>query len=704
MTPMVDSIKKIGFRLSSRLILIVVAAIITTSFAAGIPAFFFISTELDHQAWARVADGGKVTLALLDAEERSLANIAFLTAQRPTLKRLLEEGDENAIAEYIQIFQISASLDFIFVHDSNQRLLAAGEHSFQWMDPPIAETMGYDAILEPDPYLILHVSQPIHDDISNDLLGFVTVGMLLDDAFTQQLATQTGLEQSFILEGKRISTSLSEVSSEIDVDVPEHSDMVEGQEELHQTIDGASYYTLLMPLSVVPQDVQAFMEVLLPVENLIAAKRRALITMTGNTLLVMVLGSVLGGFLASRLTQPLSQLTNAATNFSSGHLEMPFPSPEEPIEIATLASALEESRINIRRILDDLSNAKAWSETLIQSITEGIVTTDEEGRITSFNQGAEHITGWRKDEVLQRPLDEVFQLPEGQGRFSEELPPHGGKRQIPIRTRAGKLATLAVTEAEMNYPTGTEAHSALVLREITEEEAAQNLRSYFLANISHEFRTPLAAINASVELLLDELEDLSIAEVGELLNSIHMSVSGLQTLIDNMLESLNIEAGHFHIRRRPTKLNNVLIEAIRMMKPLLDRRYQRLHMDDPIDLPRVNIDPTRVTQVVVNLLSNASKYSPIGSKLDLTVEQVEDEQIRISVSDEGPGIPPSEHSEVFRRFVRLDSQNGTQYGIGLGLSVVKVIVEEHGGEVGVENRPGGGSTFWFTLPMHGGHQ
>jgi signal transduction histidine kinase len=106
----------------------------------------------------------------------------------------------------------------------------------------------------------------------------------------------------------------------------------------------------------------------------------------------------------------------------------------------------------------------------------------------------------------------------------------------------------------------------------------------------------------------------------------------------------------------------------------------------------------RITQVFVNLLSNASKYSPVQKKIELRVEAPPGQGLRVSVADRGEGIPRAERENLFRRFVRLSASDAPQYGIGLGLSVVKAIVEEHGGEVGVDERPGGGSTFWFRLP------
>jgi K+-sensing histidine kinase KdpD len=226
----------------------------------------------------------------------------------------------------------------------------------------------------------------------------------------------------------------------------------------------------------------------------------------------------------------------------------------------------------------------------------------------------------------------------------------------------------------------------------------QHIHTYFLANISHEFRTPLASLNASIEILLNEAGYLSPAEMAELLNTIQLSASGLQTLVDNLLESTNIEAGHFVIRHHAIELNRILAEAIRIMQPLLDRRQQGLVLTEPLSLPLLSADPVRLTQVFINLLANASKYSPLGKPIDLGIDRVGD-QIAIAVADRGPGIPPEERETIFQRFVRLDTEDKERYGIGLGLSVTKAIVEGHGGTISVDERPGGGSIFWVMLPL-----
>jgi len=346
--------------------------------------------------------------------------------------------------------------------------------------------------------------------------------------------------------------------------------------------------------------------------------------------------------------------------------------------------------------------AKPDLEALLQSVADGIVAIDESGRITYFNQAAERITGWQRAQVLGREADQVFNLPQGHGVFLEHIPLAGGVHTIRVLTQEGNERKLAISIAPLGSPNQAGTRLALVLRDISDEEAAQELRTYFLANISHEFRTPLAALKASVELLLDEIEALSREEIAKLLNSIHFSLTGLQTLIDNLLESTSIEAGHFHIRRRPARMKQIIADALQVMQPLLARRQQTLVPTIPDSLPVLRVDPARLTQVLVNLVSNASKYSPMQEIIELGVEQIDDATLRVWVADRGPGIAPQDRSSLFRSFVRLSSTDGAQYGIGLGLSVVKTIVDEHGGQVGVEARPEGGSRFWFTVPVDGG--
>ncbi len=219
----------------------------------------------------------------------------------------------------------------------------------------------------------------------------------------------------------------------------------------------------------------------------------------------------------------------------------------------------------------------------------------------------------------------------------------------------------------------------------------------FIASVSHEFRTPLASLSASLEIFSDELDHLSRAEMRELLKSFRLSVTGLNTLIDNLLDSASIEAGNFSIVPRSTRLVEVMADALYIMQPLLDRRQQTIAVKMPLRLPMIHADTSRLKQVMINLLMNASKYSPQHEVIEIQMT-LQPAFLRVAVADRGAGIPESDRAHIFERFVRLETKND-EPGIGLGLSVVKTIVEGHGGEVGVENSNGGGAVFWFTLPI-----
>jgi signal transduction histidine kinase len=239
----------------------------------------------------------------------------------------------------------------------------------------------------------------------------------------------------------------------------------------------------------------------------------------------------------------------------------------------------------------------------------------------------------------------------------------------------------------------------LVLRDISEAELTHRLMGGFLANITHEFRTPLSALAASTELLLDQAPDLTSAELQELLTSLYVGIIGLQTLIDNLLESASLETGRFRVYPRPSDLGEIIAEATHMTQPLQEKHGQWLVVEMPATIPLVQADSRRIVQVLVNLLVNAIKYSPDQTKITLGAV-VSEGWVRVTVADRGPGIPPGSGEALFYQFVHYDIDNAkSQHGAGLGLSVVKAIVEAHNGQVGVDNNPGGGTIFWFTIPV-----
>lgn len=215
-----------------------------------------------------------------------------------------------------------------------------------------------------------------------------------------------------------------------------------------------------------------------------------------------------------------------------------------------------------------------------------------------------------------------------------------------------------------------------------------------LATIAHELRTPLTGLQTTSEVLHRDFEQLEASQVRSMVSSIHRRVLWLRGLMENLLTAASARDGRLQIARRPLDLRDVVNDTRALVEPLLARKEQVLRVRFARNLPFVAADERRLTQVVLNLVTNASKYSGIRRRIDISVTR-HGGDVRVSVADRGPGIPRALVDRVFEPYDRGDRTDGD--GLGLGLSVVRSIVVAHGGAVGVKNRRAGGATFWFDL-------
>nr|MBN1229528.1 PAS domain S-box protein [Anaerolineae bacterium] len=698
---MIAALKNIRQTLSGQLIAIIILVVLGTTVATGAPAYWLAHKQMRRQAWDQLTNGAQVTQTLLASEQSRLSDLVALTSQRPTLQQLIVEYDPDDLDEYLNMLRVSVALDLLAVYDSSGILLVS--------NPPVPilsdllpVTDSHYAVLTGDEAgLAMLATRPVTGANTGHIIGYVTAGHWLDADFVQNLAAETGLEQSIILGGRRSATSIENLDDPVQSDLLQRVERSGTVETAPLTAGASRYYTALFPLDP-PGVSSALVEVALPIDAIIAAETQVALSLILSTLLIALIGSLVGALFAQRLTIPLDQLTTAAQTISGGDFSSAVPVAERPVEIATLGAALEQSRINTHQALTDLSHSKEWSDMLIQSVIEGIMTIDRSGHIQFFSQGAERISGWKQDEVIAYQVDDIFHLAEDDMPFSQQIPRPGEHKRLSVILAEGRIATLALTGAALALTGAGEASTILVFRDISEEDAVHRLLGSFLGSIAHEFKTPLSALAASIELLQDQTPDLSAAELNDLLTSLHLGIVGLQTLVDNLLESANIEARRFQVSPRACHLEQIVAEAASLLNPLFIKHEQRLVIDLPPDLPIVFADCRRTLQVLVNLLSNAIKYSP--NNTDITISTVQmDKYLRVMVADRGPGISLIERPDIFRRFVRhgVSSDNNRKGGAGLGLSVVKAIAEAQGGHVGVDGQIGGGSVFWFTLPLAG---
>ncbi len=677
---------------SFQLLLGLIILSILTTLSAGVPALLIIRSQLHRQTRQHLTDIQQATASLYRAQYARLQDQIELLSARPTFRSLAMAPASGEMTSYLEAFRTQSDLDVLVYCPPDSAPISLG---LIVSECPDVLPSGYYQ-LDGRPVLL------VTDQVTVDDTGAphtLYAAIWLNESFLRQMATNTGAEQGLVsaADGRRLFSSQPAVLPRTDGAV---STAVRAmQTGVAQTSPDNHFLTTVLPLTNTDDQTILLAEISLPIEELRNTEVFASTVLIANTTLVILLGVVGGALYIRRLTAPLQRLTLAAERVSEGDFAIPLAEISGPTEVTTLAAALRQSQTTMVEALHERSQALDWLNTLIQSIVEGVITLEAGGRITFMSQGAERITQRGGREMLGQSINDLFQLPDSdRGAFADQIPPPGIKRQIEVRTTQGTPLVLAVTSAPL-MPSNSETNAAqiaLVLRDVTAEEALRDLRSYFLANISHEFRTPLSTLSASMELMLNE--DLTADEMRRLLQPSHLSLMSLQTLIDNLLESTSIEAGSFTLRCRLIHFNQVLTEALHIVNPLLLRRHQTLSLAEPIQIPDVWADATRLTQVLVNLLGNASKYSPIGESIDLQIETTE-ETIRVAVADRGPGIPEGEADHIFQRFVRLDSSTGEQYGIGLGLHVVKTIIEAHSGRLGVAVRPGGGSIFWFDLSL-----
>lgn len=685
------------YSLVVQIVLSFMALILLTVTAVGVPAVLLIRNQVERQTWARVNQGSRATEALYAAWQRRITDLAFLTSQRPTLSQLLSQEQGAALADYLQTLQEETELDLILVCDPDRHPVIETSATTSSTMCRLQDPTGLHVISSgTSPQVWMMAAHSIGDESSG--LGQVIVGMLLDDAFSRQMSAQTSLEHTLLVDEQPVASSLTGgavaccTATRQPIDNPA-AGIATMSALLH--LDNRPYYSTRVVLS----PTGFIDEIALDVADIAATERRLTWTLAGSIFLVALAGSVLGVLMARRIGRPLTHLTRAATSISMGDLTTSISVPARVREVTLVSQAMESARIDLQHTLNDLQRERVWTDRLLEAITEGIVALDERGTITFFSPGAERITGWSQNETLNRPCDELFRLAETSDAFSQHIPLPGQQSKILLELEDGRQITLGISSARLSPPDAGETGLVLVLRDISEAELIHRLLGGFLANITHEFRTPLSALAASTELLLDQAPDLSPAELQELLTSLYMGIISLQTLIDNLLESASLEAGRFRVYPRPSDLGEIIAEAAHMTQPLQEKYGQSLVVELPATIPLVQADSRRIVQILVNLLFNAIKYSPDETRITLSAT-VSQDWVRVTVADQGPGVPPGRQDEMFYRFVHYDADDAkSRHGVGLGLSVVKAIIEAHGGQVGVDNRTSGGAIFWFTLPV-----
>jgi signal transduction histidine kinase/HAMP domain-containing protein len=425
--------------------------------------------------------------------------------------------------------------------------------------------------------------------------------------------------------------------------------------------------------------------------------RRLLLT----ALLLAALAVLAGALLAQWVAAPVRALTQAAARLGAGDFSASIPA-SGVAEVGVLARTMEDMRRNLIDLTGTLRQREGEARAVLGGIVEGVYAVDRNRVIRYLNPQAARLLGVTSGEAVGRFCGDVLRPREVEGHRPCET-------HCPIlqARAAGSAKSVEHLDAGPAAPRTTVITSAApvdglqvqVMRDETELEAVRRARDSVLANISHEFRTPLAAQLASIELLLAGLDTLPPERLKELVTSLERGTLRLTQLIDNLLESVRIESGQLAIRRQSVALAEVVDDARGLIDPLLVQRRQTLEVGIPDDLPLISGDKPRLTQVLVNLLANANKFAPEGSVVRVGAA-LHGSQVQAWVEDEGPGPAATDSEALFARFRR---GGGTEpepepAGLGLGLSIVKSIVDRHQGTVSAGRTAEGRTRFTLMLP------
>ena len=375
-------------------------------------------------------------------------------------------------------------------------------------------------------------------------------------------------------------------------------------------------------------------------------------------------------------------------------------------------------RIDVFGIFQDVTE-KVLSETrlkehedrtlaLLSNIVDGVLTIDEEGVIDSCNAASARIFGSSVEELEGSNISEMIPLRfrsshfDRMKRLAESVEENFLDRTIEMIAlrRNGEEFPLEIAVSRQTFD--GEIYYAAICRDITERKQVETMKTEFVSTVNHELRTPLTSVYGSLDILKHLTKGKLDDKSDRLLKLAHDGCGRLSNLINDILDVEKIAAGKMEYRHDIVGFRSLIDSIIASNEGLAGRYNVRLIANHSIDDEQVRLDPNRFTQALVNLLSNAAKFSPEGADVEIETKRLGGSQVRVSVKDHGGGIPKNFQDRIFERFAQADgsSTKKNTAGTGLGLNITKSIIEAFDGKVSFETEEGVGTVFSFDLPVH----
>jgi two-component system phosphate regulon sensor histidine kinase PhoR len=419
--------------------------------------------------------------------------------------------------------------------------------------------------------------------------------------------------------------------------------------------------------------------------------------MIGGAMLAGFAGWTLGRLIERSAIRSVDELNASAERFARGELTPKLDTPDT-VELGEIVEKFNRLADVIELRMKSMVAQGNEQRAVMASMSEGVIAIDLQQRVISLNRAAAELLNFAQAIAAGRPLQEVIRNADLRRFVTQALssddPISGDIKMLGDHERVWQAHGTALRDAQ-----GQTLGAVIVVNDVTDYRRLENVRRDFVANVSHELKTPIASIKGFVETLLDgALDNRDDAE--RFCRIIARQSERLHSIIDDLLSLSRIEQseGAADIALESTLLCDVLCSAINDCQSRADDRAIKIAIVCPEE-QRIKCNAPLMIQAVLNLLDNAIKYSDEGGRIDVAATANE-RTVVISVRDQGCGIPPEHLSRVFERFYRVDRARSRKLGgTGLGLSIVKHIVNVHHGKVTVESTPGKGSTFSIHLPV-----
>jgi len=672
------------------LVAIHVAIVLLVGGGISYSAITMLRDLADEQGKARVQLAGAMAREDLRRMVEDAGTAARVLAGQPTLQRLLSQGRTDALPSILRRACETAGMDACAVFTGTQLTTQSG--------PPLDwEGIVTDSTEQGQTFMALpsNIRLPVLGAYASlgDTEGTrVFAVRLLNDKLARALSQQVGLEIKLI-------DYRSFTNDPVNAFTPLYSAALADGRSAVQRINSQSVYASSVPVFASTGEAIALIEVLLPTAAIDTTSSHLTHKLLVTAAILAVLAVFAGVILSELIAGPVKALTEAAVRLGQGDFSTSIP-PGGAAEVGALARTMEDMRRNLVDLTGTLRRREAEAQAVLGGIVEGVYAVDRDRIIRYLNPQAARVLGLEPEQAVGRFCGDVLKPRDVDGRRPCDF-------QCPILQARTDNSTKAVEHLQVATGERTtvitssgvvDGLQVQVIRDETELEAVRRARDSVLANISHEFRTPLAAQLASIELLLEGIETLEPAQKKDLVMSLQRGALRLTRLIDNLLESVRIESGQLGIRHQSVDLTEVVEDAQELIGSLLTLRHQTLEVRLPEGLPYIEGDKTRLTQVFVNLLANANKFAPEGSTVHIGAE-VADQHVLTWVEDEGAGPDTGESEAIFARFQRGSGEEPEPGGLGLGLWIVKSIIDRHAGSIALTRTEQGRTRFTITLPI-----